>query len=262
MSTVPELSATTEGGVLTLTLHRPECLNGVTATHLDAMASLIEQAEQDPAVRVVLLRGTERAFCSGADLSSTDIAGGETIPVETIDAANRLTRSMQATPLPVVAAARGVVAGVGVSVALAADLVFSDESGYFLLAFTRIGAMPDGGASALVAASIGRTRALRMALLAERLPAREAYDAGLVSGVWADDAYEDELAAVVARLVAGPAVAYARTKAAINGATMTALEATLEREREWQAALLNAPDFREGVTAFHDKRRPTFTDRL
>lgn len=261
MSTVPELSATTEGGVLTVTLHRPGRLNAITAELLAELDSLVGSAAGDPSVRVVVLRGTDRAFCSGADLASIDIAAGETVPVDTIVAANALIRTIQTLPVPVVAAARGVVAGIGVPLAIAADLVFADESGYLLLAFTRIGLMPDGGANALVAASIGRTRAMRMALLAEKLPAAEAYAAGLLSGVWPDESYEEELAKVVGQLVAGPTAAYARTKAAINAATLTSLEPAFAAELDGQAALLLAPDFHEGALAFIEKRRPTFTDR-
>ena len=141
---------------------------------------------------------------------------------------------------------------------LACDLVLASDAAFFLLAFTKIGLMPDGGASALVAAAIGRTRAMRMALLAERLPAAEALAHGLVSAVYPHDQFAAEVDKVVAALLTGPAVAYAKTKDAINAATLTELEATLEREKRGQAQLLEAHDFREGATAFQQRRTPLF----
>ena len=156
------------------------------------LARLVEEATARDDVRVVVLTGTGGAFCTGADLSGAD--AHERFDVRALDAANRIVRAITNLDKPVVAAVNGVAAGVGCSAALAADLVVAAESASFLLAFTRIGLMPDGGATATVAASIGRARAMRMALLAEPLPAREAYDAGLVSHLVPDA----ELPAVVA----------------------------------------------------------------
>jgi enoyl-CoA hydratase len=128
------------------------------------------------------------------------------------------------------------------------------------LAFTKIGLMPDGGASALVAASIGRTRAMRMALLAERLSAADALTAGLVSAVYPADDLDAGVDAVLARLKSGPAVALRKTKHAINAATLTELDAAVRRETEGQMTLLTAKDFHEGAKAFQERRVPTFTD--
>ena len=156
------------------------------------------------------------------------------------------------------AAVNGIAAGVGCSAALACDLVVAKQSAAFLLAFARIGLMPDGGASATVAASIGRARAMRMALLGEALSAQEAYDAGLVSHLVADDEFEDAVAKVVGRLATGPPLAYAATKKAVNAATLGHLDDALERERTGQTVLLRTSDVAEGMRAFADKRRPVF----
>ncbi|EUA50402.1 enoyl-CoA hydratase/isomerase [Mycobacterium xenopi 3993] len=131
-----------------------------------------------------------------------------------------------------------------------------------MLAFTKVGLMPDGGASALVAASIGRTQAMRMALLAERLPAADALAAGLVSAVYPADQFDAEVDKVVCTLLSGPAVAFAKTKDAINAATLTELDAALDRELRGQTVLLKSPDFIEGATAFQQRRTPTFTDSV
>lgn len=249
-----------QDGVLTLTFDRPERLNAITTRDLDETTRAIQRAADDDAVRVVVLAGEGRAFCSGADIGDDSEVSGDA--GETIDAANRLVATVVGCPKVVVARARGVVAGVGVSIALAADLVLLDEDSYLLLAFTRIGLMPDGGATALVAASIGRARALRMALLAEKLPAAEALAAGLVTHVWPAADYDVETARVVDALRRGPAVAQARTKAAVNAATLHGLDDAFAREREGQVGLLGAPDFAEGTSAFRERRAAQFSDEI
>ncbi|MGB7165482.1 MAG: enoyl-CoA hydratase-related protein, partial [Mycobacterium sp.] len=146
------------------------------------------------------------------------------------------------------------------SLALACDLVLASDKAFFMLAFTKIGLMPDGGASALIAAAIGRIGAMRMALLAERLPAADALACGLITAVYPAADFGTEVDKVVSGLVTGPAVAFAKTKHAINAATLTELEAALQRELEGQSVLLKSRDFREGATAFQQRRTPNFTD--
>jgi enoyl-CoA hydratase len=246
-------------GVLSITIDRADSLNSVNPRVLTGIADAFERAATDPRVRVARLGGRGRGFCSGAGIGADDTGDGHE-PVETLIQANRATRAIVNLPRPVVAAVQGPTAGVGVSLALACDLVLASEKAFFLLAFTKIGLMPDGGASALVAAAIGRTRAMKMALLAERVTASDALDWGLVSAVHPADSFESEVDAVVERLLAGPSVAYAKTKAAINGATLADLDAALARETAGQHILLGAADLREGIRAFQDKRPPTFTD--
>src|SRR5262249_35905521 len=121
--------------------------------------------------------------------------------------------------------------------------------------------MPDGGASALIPAAIGRIRAMQMALLPERLPAADALSWGLVSAVYPADDFATEVDKVIERLSAGPAGGFAKTKLAGNAATLTELDQALEREFEGQSGLLVAHDFKEGTTAFQQRRSPSFTDR-
>jgi enoyl-CoA hydratase len=193
-------------------------------------------------------------------MSADDVAGGGP-GSEIIAEANRAIRAITALPRPVVAVVQGPAAGVGVSMALACDLVLASDKAFFMLAFTQVGLMPDGGASALIAAAIGRIRAMRMALLAERLPATEAFSAGLVSAVYPAEKFDAEVDKVVSKLLAGPVVAYAKTKDAINATTLTELDAALEREFRGQSVLLRSHDFSEGATAFQQRRTPNFTDR-
>ncbi|GLE51641.1 enoyl-CoA hydratase [Mycobacterium montefiorense] len=259
-TSVAGLDVTLSDGVLSVTIDRPDSLNSVTAPVLTGIADAMESAATDPRVKVVRLGGAGRGFCSGAGMSADDLANGGP-GTEIIAEVNRAIRAITASPRPVVAIVQGPAAGVGVSLALACDVVLASDKAFFMLAFTKIGLMPDGGASALVAAAIGRIRAMRMALLAERLPAAEALSAGLVSAVYPAEEFDAEVDKVISALLAGPAVAYAKTKDSINAATLTELDAALEREFHGQAALLRSHDFAEGATAFQQHRTPNFTDR-
>ncbi|BDE15997.1 MULTISPECIES: enoyl-CoA hydratase [Mycobacterium] len=248
-------------GVLSVTIDRPDSLNSLITPVITGLANAMEAAATDPGVRVVRLGGAGRGFCSGAGISADDMSGdGGAPPDEIILEINRLIRAITTLPHPVVAVVQGPAAGVGVSIALSCDVVLASEKAFFMLAFTKIGLMPDGGASALIAAAIGRVRAMRMALLPERLTATEARDWGLVTEVYPAEKFDAEVDKVIARLLAGPAVAFGKTKAAINAATLTELDDALEREFRGQSGLLRAPDFKEGTKAFQEHRAPNFTD--
>jgi len=251
-----DLEVRAEDGVLWLTLNRPHVFNALSASMADELASLVEDATARDDVRVVVLTGTGPAFSTGADISGAD--AHEHFDVSALDRANRIIRAITRLDKPVVAAVNGVAAGVGCSAALAADIVVAAESASFLLAFARIGLMPDGGATATVAASIGRARAMRMALLAEPLTAREAYDAGLVTHLAPDDSFPSLVNTLVRRLAAGPPLALAASKKAVNAATLPHLDAALERERHGQTVLLRTSDVAEGMRAFSEKRKPVF----
>jgi enoyl-CoA hydratase len=247
-----------EGGVLRIVLNRPDRLNALTNEVIDDVADVVSQAGQETDVRVVVLSGAGRSFCSGADLRLKPEPGWEP-PVDIIDAGNRLTRTLCELPIPTVCAVHGAAAGISVSFALACDFVLARPDAYFLLPFVHIALMPDGGATAIVAASVGRARALKMAMLGERLPATEALAAGMIAGVHED--LSDAVDALVARLVALPPDALASAKRAINAATLPGLDGALETERAWQLDLLRASDFIEGVAAFGEKRKPVFGQR-
>lgn len=248
-----DLSTTAADGVLTITFDAPDRLNSLTAPMLDAASAAVEDAGDD--VRCILITGSGRAFGAGAALGD-GFDGGDTLR-----AINRLVTALTSSPLPVVAGVNGLAAGASVSIALAADVAVVKRSAYFLLAFVNIGLMPDGGATELVAASVGRARAMSMAMLGERLPADEALAAGLVQSVVDDDDFDAELATVVERLASGPTVALGRMKAAINATTLRTLDETLERETTGQTALFDTRDSVEGNDAFSEKRTARFEGR-
>lgn len=260
---IDDLTVSLDGNVLSVTFNRPESLNSLTAAMVETLCDVLDRAAADPAVKVVRLGGAGRGFCAGAGISAEDQAalhgsGSDIDPL--LEAINRAIPKITGLPKPVVAVVHGPAAGVGVSLALACDIVLASETAFFLLAFTKIGLMPDGGASALVAASIGRARAMKMALLAERLPANEAFEYGLVSSVHPAEGLESEAAAVIEKLATGPAAALRRTKHAVNAATLTELDGALVRETEGQLVLLRTKDFREGTRAFQERRPAVFSD--
>jgi enoyl-CoA hydratase len=261
LAPVAGLDVTLSDGVLSVTIDRPDSLNSLTVPVITGMADALEGAAADPRVKVVRIGGAGRGFCSGAGISSDDMSSNGGIrPDEIVLEINRLIRAIAALPRPVVAVVQGPAAGVGVSIALACDVVLASEQAFFMLAFTKIGLMPDGGASALIAAAVGRIRAMRMALMPERLPATEALSWGLVTAVYPADDFAGEVDKVIERLLAGPAVAFAKTKQAINAATLTELDPALQLEYEGQSRLLVSPDFAEGTAAFQQRRPPAFTD--
>jgi len=239
--------------VLTVTLERPRTLNGLTTDMLIGLANVVDRVAADERVKVLVLRSAGRAFSAGADLGSENANHGNWSPTEVMDAVGRVIRGIVTLPLPVVAVVRGPAAGLGASLALACDVVLCSQTAYFVLAFTKIGLMPDGGATALVPAAVGRLRAMHMALLAERVAAEEALGWGLVTAVHADDALDTEADALIARLAGSASTAMARTKQAINAATLPGLADSLELEKRGQAQLMASAEFANRVAAFRNR---------
>lgn len=258
-SVTDELLIEAREGALWLTMNAPETLNAMTPEIVDGLCHELEEAVSSDDIRVVVVTGVGPAFSAGAAIAGDNPV--EDFDVTALDRANRLIRAVTRLDKPVVAGVNGVAAGVGCSLALAADLQLVKESAVFMLAFARLGLTTDGGTSATVAAAVGRPRAMRMALLAEPLSAREAFEAGLVSHCVPDSEYDDLLASTVRRLVSGPPLSFAATKKMINAASLGELDSALERERLAQTALLRTRDAAEGMQAFAQKRRASFEGR-
>jgi enoyl-CoA hydratase len=254
-----DLEMRVEDGALWLTLNRPDQFNALTGEMVVEAIEQLRGATSRDDVRVVVLTGTGGAFCAGADLGGADAQ--EKYDAGSVDAANHVIRAVTELDQPVVCGLNGIAAGVGMSLALACDLVVATESAALTLAFTKIGLMPDGGATATVAASVGRARAMRLALLSDVITAQEAYDAGLVTHVFPDAAYAEGLGQIIRRLSTGAPLAFAATKKAVNAATLGALDDAFTRERSGQSLLLRSEDVAEGMKAFTEKRRPDFHGR-
>lgn len=253
-----------DGGVGRITLNRPESLNAWDRELGEELQRFVLGEAHDPAVRSVLISGAGRAFSSGADLKSTDV---DLHPDDNMPDIGRRLRELynpiitgvRELPKPVIAAVQGSAAGIGCSLALSCDLVLAADDASFLLAFARIGLMPDGGATLTVPARVGKARALEMAMLAEPVPAVKALEWGLINAVHPAGELVGAADELARRLAAGPTRAYAETKQAINESLYANLPAALEHEAERQHGLFRSPDLLEGAAAFVQKRAPKFT---
>jgi enoyl-CoA hydratase len=244
-----------EGAVGRITLNAPDRLNALDVPMLTALEAAVRTLDADAGVRVIALAGTGRGFCSGADIGTGALADAGLDG--TLHALGGLVRVMADCATPLVALVHGVAAGAGLSLALACDYVLAGSRASFVLAFARIGLMPDGGATALVAASVGRARAMRMALTGEKVDASTAADWGLVSELVEAEAFDARAAEVLAELAGRAPLAVAATRRAINAAALD-LDAAIAREELGQTDLLATADFVEGVMAFREKRAARF----
>jgi len=250
------------GGVAWITLNRPDALNAWTRELGEDLRSALEHAAESPEARAIVLTGAGRAFSSGADLKAGRLLREDGTPdVLTLlrETYNPLILRVRTIPKPVVAAVNGPAAGIGCSLALAADLIVAAESAYFLLAFVNVGLALDGGASTFLPARVGHARAFEMAYLGERLPAARALEWGLVNRVVPAGELGAEAGALAARLAAGPPGSYATIKRTINDQLYPRIEQQLDDEAVLQQERVESADAGEGLLAFMQKRAPIFT---
>jgi 2-(1,2-epoxy-1,2-dihydrophenyl)acetyl-CoA isomerase len=246
-------------GVQTIVLNEPDKLNALSAAMLRELSQAVRAAERDDAVRTLVITGAGKGFCAGADISEfgadgTDSAAGEHLR----SSFNPLIMRIHALEKPVLAAINGVAAGAGVSLALACDLRFAASSARLVLAFIRIGLVPDAGLFYFLPRLIGPAKTLELAWTGDPLTAEDAYGLGMLNKVVSDDRLLSETQAVAARLAAQPRKATALIKRAVSQAHELPLERVLELEAAYQTIASRDPNFAEGLAAFRAKRPPTF----
>jgi 2-(1,2-epoxy-1,2-dihydrophenyl)acetyl-CoA isomerase len=252
-----------DGGAATIELNRPEALNAWNGALGDELLEAVRAVAQDDEVRAVVLTGAGRAFSSGADLR--DVTSRERTPEGHVDLRSLLNEryhpiitTIRTMPKPVLAAVNGPAVGIGLSLALAADLIVAAESAYLLLAFVNIGLVPDGGSSLFVPTRVGLARATEMAMLGERVTAAQALEWGLINRVVPDAEFAGEVAALRDRLAAGPTRSYAGTKRQLNHWLYARMDEQLALEADIQQEMAASGDFAEGVAAFIEKRAAAF----
>jgi 2-(1,2-epoxy-1,2-dihydrophenyl)acetyl-CoA isomerase len=252
-----------DGGVLTLTLNRPERLNSLDDALLAALLEGLRAARSDESVRCIVLTGAGRGFCAGADLTQGTLHAGSpgaAIREHLQERYAPVVTLIREVEKPVLAAVNGVAAGAGMSLALACDLRVAAESASFLQAFVRIGLVPDAGSTYFLPRLVGMGRAMELAMLGDRLSAAEALAAGLVNRVVPDAAFPDAVAELAGRLARGPR-SLGLIKRALYLSMESDLRAQLAREEDLQALAAGTEDFVEGVAAFLDKRPAEFRGR-
>ena len=244
--------------VAVITLNRPAVMNALTSELRREMVQAVAQAQGQ--ARVLVLTGAGRAFCSGQDLADVDI---DTVDLEAVlrDEYEPLLTAIAACPLPVIAAVNGAAAGAGAGLALACDVVIAAESASFIQAFTRIGLVPDAGGSYWLPRQIGLARAMGAMLFAEKVPARQAADWGMIWEAVPDEGFEAHWRARAAHLASGPSLAYRGVKQALRASFDNDFSAQLALEARLQGGCGASTDFREGVAAFLEKRPARFTGR-
>jgi 2-(1,2-epoxy-1,2-dihydrophenyl)acetyl-CoA isomerase len=257
------VQCSSDNGVGTIMLNRPEALNAWTRRLGDDMLAALDHLAADREVRVIVFTGAGRAFSAGADLKAggelADANGRFDVLTPLRESYNPLVLRVRTVDKPVIAAVNGAAAGIGCSLALAADMVVAARSAYFLLAFVNIGLGLDGGASQLLRERIGHARAFQMAFLGERVDADMALAWGMVNQVVDDDQLETAVAELAARFVAGPPGSYATIKRTINSRAYDDFAQLLDLEAVQQQQRAESKDFIEGVTAFVQKRPAKFT---
>ncbi|MGB0682132.1 MAG: 2-(1,2-epoxy-1,2-dihydrophenyl)acetyl-CoA isomerase PaaG [Magnetovibrionaceae bacterium] len=257
----PSILTAREGGLLILTLNRPDKLNALTAQMLDELRDALLTAERETDIRAVLMTGAGRAFVAGQDLSAPEmnLEGNGPDIGHVLDAHyHPVIRAMRDLPKPVVCAVNGIAAGAGANLALQADIVIAGRSAAFLQAFQAIGLIPDAGGTWMLPRLVGRARALGLSLLGEKLPAEEAASWGLIWKVVDDDELMDTARRIAVRLAEGPTKAYGAMKQAIDRSAGNSLADQLALEAATQQELGKTNDFREGVSAFLEKRKAEF----
>jgi 2-(1,2-epoxy-1,2-dihydrophenyl)acetyl-CoA isomerase len=247
-------------GVATITFNRPAVMNALDVDMIRAFRVSSERAAVDPEVRVIVLRGAGPAFVAGGDVAMFRDRRADMVKLvpELAGELHQGILALRRAPQPVIAAVHGAVAGAGISIMLACDLVLAAAGTQFSLAYSRIGTSPDGGATWFLPRLTGYQKAMELMLLADTVDAETMQRLGVVNQVLAADQLAAETEKLARRLAAGPALAYAETKALANRAMHAGLAAQLDAEALAFARCAKTEDFAEGVTAFTDKRKPQY----
>lgn len=248
-----------DDGIAVITLNRPDVLNALDTQMRAELTYAIGQA--GASARVLVITGVGRAFCAGQDLGDAGRVADLNLERVLRDEYMPLISAIADCPIPVIAAVNGVAAGAGASIALICDVVIAAENARFIQAFAQIGLMPDAGATWVLPRLVGQARAMGAALFGEPVTAREAEAMGMIWQATSEAEFDATWRARAAHLASGPTQAYSKIKSALRASAQQGLEAQMLQEAAHQGALSRTRDFKEGVLAFNDKRKPTFEGR-
>jgi len=249
-----------DGAVAVITLNRPEVLNALSMEMSELLCEICWQVEADASVRAVLVKGAGKGFQAGGDIASfhKEIDRIAVHAGRMIDTYHVAVRTLVRMPKPVIGQLHGAVAGAGMSLAMNLDLAIAAEGTMFTLAYANLGTSPDGGSTFFLPRLVGRRRAMEIALLSNRFDAAKAHDLGLINDVVPAAEISEKGMALAQKLASGPTLAFARTKELIDQSFENDLATQLEAERVNFVASTYTNDFKEGVQAFVEKRKPEF----
>ncbi|MDV7339532.1 2-(1,2-epoxy-1,2-dihydrophenyl)acetyl-CoA isomerase PaaG [Terasakiella sp. A23] len=253
-----------KNGYAKITLNRPDVLNSFNEVmHLELREAL-KDSQKDDGVRAILLTAAGRGFCAGQDLGDRAVTGdeGPRDLSQTIDKFyNPLVRLIQSIEKPVVCAVNGVAAGAGANIALACDIVYAAKSASFIQAFCKIGLVPDSGGTWSLPNLIGMARAKALAMLGDKIPAEQAEEWGMIWKCVDNDSLVEETEELCANLAQQPTYGLGLIKRAMNAAPTNTMDQQLDLERDLQKLAGFSDDYKEGVNAFLEKRKPNFTGK-
>ncbi|NDW52696.1 enoyl-CoA hydratase-related protein [Aliiroseovarius sp. PrR006] len=246
-------------GLAVLTFDRADVMNALNTQMRAEIAHAVEEAGRT--ARALVITGSGRAFCSGQDLGDRANAAEVDLERTLRDEYEPLLRAIYDSPIPTISAVNGAAAGAGANIALAADVVIASESAFFMQAFSRIGLIPDAGGTYWMPRQMGFAKAMGAALFAEKMPAKEAADLGLIWECVADDEFETTWRKRGEQLAKGPTLSYRNIKKAMRASLSNTLDEQLALEASLQGECGKSRDFKEGVLAFLEKRAPQYEGR-
>ena len=247
-----------ENSIAFITLNRPDKLNSFNREMAMLFQNYLDEAASIKEVRCLYITGSGKGFCSGQDLSEVIDPNGPGMDKILSDHFNPIIKKIRNIPKPVVAAVNGVAAGAGVNIALACDIVVTNNSAVFIQAFSKIGLIPDSGGTYTLPRLIGLQRASALMMLGDKITAHEAYQMGMIYKVFDNENFNGESTSIANTLASMPTKALAYIKHALNQSFLNSMEQQLELEDNYQQKAAATFDFKEGVNAFLEKRLPIF----
>jgi 2-(1,2-epoxy-1,2-dihydrophenyl)acetyl-CoA isomerase len=248
-----------------LTFNRPDVFNAMNDELINALREKTVALAQQADIRALIIKGAGKAFLAGGDVGSFYARRNDTDLAQQVkamgDALHDALIAIRNMPYPVIAQVQGACAGAGVSLALACDLIVASDRASFNTAYTKIGVSPDGGSTWFLPRMVGLRKATELIMLSETIDAASALSLGLVNRVVAAEALEAEVAALATRLASGATQAYASAKRLLNQSFETPMRRQMDNEIAGFAACTATADFKEGVTAFIEKRKPDFSGK-
>lgn len=244
-------------GVMKLTLNRPDSLNAFSPEMLTGLKNSIKEANEENDIHVIVISGNGRAFSAGGDVKKMGIKD----PIETynhLGKMNELILTMRDSEIPIIAAVHGYAAGAAFNLVLASDIILATEESKFILSFSKVGLISDGGGSYFLSRVIGTYRAKELLFNAEPLTAKEAHSLNIVNHLYGKEVFEDEVNKYAKEIASGPSHAFGFIKKIVDKSLESTLDEIIELERITQATLATTEDHQEGIKAFKEKREPSF----